>query len=175
MFALRNSHSPLADLQVASTSLNRLFDEALRAWPDAGSPLGGAWMPPVDVHETTSEVRISAEIPGVKPDNVRISVENNVLTLRGEKEQQDPERENGKRGHRLERTYGMFERSFTVPSTVDAEKIQARYEHGVLTVILPKAERAKPRQISGRFDPLTALLEHRLALADQRRKGQAGA
>lgn len=148
MFALRNSRSPLADLQVASTSLNRLFDEALRAWPDAGSPLGGAWMPPVDVHETTHEVRITAEIPGVKPDDVRISVENNVMTLRGEKQQPAPAGEDGHRGHHAERAYGMFERSFTLPGTVDAENIEARYEHGVLTVILPKAERAKPRQIS---------------------------
>ena len=149
MFNLRNSRSPLADLQVASTSLNRLFDEALRDWPGmehSTTPLVGTWMPPVDVYENTNEVRITAEIPGVKHEDVRISVENNVLTLRGEKHPQQPAGQDGERAHRYERAYGVFERTFSVPSTVDAERIQARYEQGVLTLVLPKSERAKPRQ-----------------------------
>src|SRR3982750_1647935 len=142
MLTLRNSRSPLADLQVSSSSLNRLFDEALRGWPEAGSQLTGTWMPPVDVFENTNEVRIVAEMPGVRPDEIRISVENNVITLRGEKQQATTDAgKDGDRSHRSERVYGMFERSFTMPGTVDAEKIVARYEHGVLTLVLPKAER----------------------------------
>jgi HSP20 family protein len=149
MLALRNSRSPLADLQVASSSLNRLFDEARRGWPEAGNQLTGTWMPPVDVFENTNEVRIVAEMPGVRPDDIRISVENNVITIRGEKQPtQDAEGKESDRVHRSERVYGLFERSFTMPTTVDAEKIVARYEQGVLTLVLPKAERAKPRQIS---------------------------
>lgn len=144
MFTLRPV-TPLADLQVASNSLNRLFDEAFRGWPESQE---NGWMPPVDVMETTGEVRIVAELPGVKPDGIRISVENNVLILAGEKTRTQMSENDGERAHRFERVYGAFERRFTVPQTVDAEKIEARYEHGVLTLVLPKAEKAKPRQIS---------------------------
>ena len=141
MFALRPTHSPLADLQVASSTLNRLFDEAF-------NPVAGAWMPAVDVIEGKNEVRLVAEMPGVKPDAIRISMENNVLSLHGEKAQPRLSAEQEERAHRFERSFGAFERHFTVPSTVDAERIEARYEHGVLTIVLPKAEKAKPRQIS---------------------------
>lgn len=150
MFAVSRSRSPLADLQVASNQLNRLFDEAARGWPGfptSDTPLVGNWMPPVDVTEDRDHVYLAAELPGVKPEDVKISLENNLLTIRGEKHQPNSE-QNGDRGHRFERTFGAFERSFTVPGTVDAERIEARYEQGVLTISLPKAERAKPRQIA---------------------------
>ncbi len=149
MFALRDSRSPLADLQVASSSLNRLFDEAFRGWPEAAGQIAGAWMPPVDVFENTSEVRIVAELPGIRPEDIRISVENNVLTLSGQKAMPAmTESKDADRAHRAERLYGSFERRFTVPNTVDTDKIVAKAELGVLTLTLPKAERAKPRQIA---------------------------
>jgi len=147
MFAITRTRSPLADLQ----GLNRLVDEAFRNWPGLAAteetPLVGNWLPPVDILEDKDAVRIAAELPGVKAEDVKISMENNVLTIRGEKRF---ERREGAedRGHRLERAYGAFERSFTVPASVDAEHIEAKYEQGVLTVTLPKVERAKPRQIS---------------------------
>jgi HSP20 family protein len=81
----------------------------------------------------------------VTPEDVKISLENNVLTIHGSKQQAAEERT--ERVHRYERTYGAFERSFTLPATVDANAIKASYEHGVLTVTLPKVEKAKPRQI----------------------------
>jgi HSP20 family protein len=122
--------------------INRLFDVL-------GSLNGGSteasWVPPVDIFEDTEAIRIIAEVPGVSPSDVKISLENNVLTIRGSKQQVAQERT--ERVHRYERTYGTFERSFTLPATVDASNIQASYEHGVLTVTLPKAEKAKPRQI----------------------------
>ncbi len=130
--------------------LGRLFDEAFRGWPltgqEDGSSLVGQWVPPVDVFEDKDAVQITAELPGVRPDDVKISLENNLLTIRGEKRQ--VAEENTDRVHRYERGYGVFERSFMVPSTVDADHIQARYDMGVLTVRLPKAEKAKPRQIA---------------------------
>ena len=141
MFALRTTRSPLADLQVASSTLNRLFDEAF-------TPLAGSWMAPVDVIESKNDVRIVAELPGVKPEDIRISMENNLLVLRGEKHAPALSEEQEERAHRFERSYGVFERHFTIPATVDAERIEARYEHGVLTIVLPKAEKAKPRQIT---------------------------
>ena len=103
------------------------------------------WVPPVDVLEEADAIRIMAEVPGVKPDDVKISVEGNVLTIQGTKEQVAEEQT--ERVHRYERTYGAFARTFTLPATVDAEHIKASYDKGVLTVTLPKVERAKPRQI----------------------------
>ena len=104
-----------------------------------------SWVPPVDVLEEKDHIRIVLELPGVKPEDVNISLEQNVLTISGTKQQQAEERT--ERVHRYERTYGAFERSFTLPASVDAQNIKASYENGVLTVTLPKTEKAKPRQI----------------------------
>jgi HSP20 family protein len=85
------------------------------------------------------------ELPGVRPEDVKISLENNILTIRGEKRQQAEE--SNERVHRYERSYGSFERTFALPNTVDPDKIQANYENGVLMISVPKAERARPREI----------------------------
>ena len=150
MFAITRSTNPIyTDVSTLQGRLNRLLDEAFRGWPqgtrDDGGSLVGQWVPSVDVLEDKDAVQITAELPGVRPEDVKISLENNVLTICGEKRQTSEE--NTDRVHRYERYYGVFERSFTVPSTVDAERIKASYDLGVLTVRLPKAERAKPRQI----------------------------
>jgi HSP20 family protein len=105
----------------------------------------GLLVPPVDILEQADGIRIMAEIPGVNPSDVKISVEGNVLTIQGTKQQVAEEKT--ERVHRYERIYGAFERSFTLPPTVDASNIKATYENGVLTVTLPKVEKAKPRQI----------------------------
>ncbi len=149
MFAITRSTSPaLSDVQALQNRFSRLFDEALRGWTgdSDGSPMIGSWAPPVDIFEDADSVQIVAELAGVKPEEVKISLENNVLTIRGEKRQVAEEKT--EHVHRYERAYGVFERSFTVPSTVDADRIQASYEQGVLTVRLPKVEKAKPRQIA---------------------------
>ncbi len=140
----------LSDVAVLQGRLGRLFDEAFRGWPlateeDGNSPVA-QWIPAVDVFEDEHAVRIAAEVPGVRPDDVKISLENNLLTIRGEKRQ--VAEENTDRVHRYERSYGAFERTFRVPASVDADHIEATYDAGVLTVRLPKAERAKPRQIA---------------------------
>jgi HSP20 family protein len=150
MFAITRSTNPIyTEVSTLQGRLNRLLDEAFRGWPqgaqDDGGSLVGQWVPPVDVFEDKDAVQIIAELPGVKPEDVKISLENNVLTVRGEKRQ--TAEGNTDRVHRYERYYGVFERAFTVPSTVDADHIKAGYDLGVLTVRLPKIERAKPRQI----------------------------
>jgi HSP20 family protein len=134
------------DVSVLERRISRLLNDAFGGsdWQDRESA-ASSWMPPVDIFEGTDEIRIQAEVPGVRPEDVKISVEDNVLTVQGTK-QQAAERDTGP-VHRYERTYGSFERSFTLPTTVDATKVTAGYENGVLTVTLPKAERAKPRQI----------------------------
>jgi HSP20 family protein len=127
--------------------LNRILDEAFGGLPlsDQGSVITSTWFAPTDVSEDENSLRITMELPGVDPNDVRLSLENNVLTIRGEKKQHVDD--NNERVHRFERTYGMFERTFVLPNTVDSERIDARYENGVLQVTIPKAERAKPREI----------------------------
>ena len=127
--------------------LNRFLDEAFASMPtpEDGSVITSSWFAPTDVTEDTNGIQISMELPGVDPNQVRLSLENNILTVRGEKKQQVEE--SSERVHRFERTYGRFERAFVLPNTVDPEKVDARYEHGVLFVTVPKAERAKPREI----------------------------
>lgn len=128
--------------------LNRILDEAFAGLPfpeQGGNILTAGWVPPTDVSEDKESIQISMELAGVSPDDVRISLENNILTVRGEKRQE--EEENTERVHRVERIYGVFERTFVLPNTVDSDRIEARHENGVLTVSIPKAERARPREI----------------------------
>ena len=119
------------------------MDEALGGWN--GGSIASAWLPAADVVEDKDHLKSTRELPGVRPEDVKVSVENHLLTIRGEKKQESEEK--GERWHRYERSYGSFERSFTLPSTVDADRVQATAENGVLTLVLPKSERAKPREI----------------------------
>jgi HSP20 family protein len=127
--------------------LNRILDEAFAgsAFPEQGSVITSTLFAPTDVSEDASALQVSMELPGVQPDDVRLSLENNILTIRGEKRQELDE--NNERVHRFERVYGVFERTFALPNTVDPDKIEARFENGVLLVRIPKAERARPREI----------------------------
>jgi HSP20 family protein len=126
--------------------LNRFLDEAFAGTTaEQGSVITSAWFAPTDVSEDANGIQITMELPGVEPEDVRLSLENNLLTIRGEKRQQAEQK--NERVHRFERTYGTFERTFVLPSTVDSEQIEARYENGVLHIAIPKAERAKPREI----------------------------
>jgi HSP20 family protein len=128
--------------------LNRILDEAFAGLPfpeQGGNILTASWVPATDVSEDANTIQITMELAGVNPEDVRISLEGNVLTIRGEKRQEDEE--NSERVHRIERIYGMFERAFVLPNTADPERIEAQYENGVLTVSIPKVERARPREI----------------------------
>jgi HSP20 family protein len=150
MFLTRTNLPVAGDLPAVANRLSRLLDETFRTWPgfaqeDNGS-IVSAWLPPVDVYETREAVMIIAEVPGIRAEDVKISLENNVLTIRGEKRQE--KRDENERVHRYERSYGLFERSFTLPATVDSDRITASYDGGVLTISLPKVERARPREIT---------------------------
>jgi HSP20 family protein len=127
--------------------LNRILDEAFGTIPFAenGNVITSTWFAPTDVSEDSNSLQISMELPGVNAEDVKLSLESNVLTIRGEKRQQSEE--TNERVHRYERSYGSFERTFVLPNTVDPEKIEAHYENGVLHVSIPKAERARPREI----------------------------
>ena len=129
--------------------MNRIFDESFRGMNRQGDDdwaLGGAWAPLVDIYEREGNIELKAELPGVDSKDVDVRVENNVLTLRGERRiDKEVKRESY---HRVERAYGSFSRSFTLPSMVDTERIKAEFKEGVLHLTLPKKEEAKPRQIS---------------------------
>ncbi|MGD2136050.1 MAG: Hsp20/alpha crystallin family protein [Gemmatimonadales bacterium] len=106
-----------------------------------------AWCPVVDVHESKDELVLHAELPGMRPEHVDVSVENGVLTISGEKKQEVEKGDEDTDYHLIERRYGRFERRFSMPRTVDAEQVDAEFSNGVLRITLPKAEAAKPRKI----------------------------
>ena len=127
---------PLAHLRLFEDSFARMLSE-----PRAGRP----WSPAVDIFETEDELVLQADVPEVDLKDIDLRVENQTLTLSGERK--FPKDETSKGYHRIERGYGQFTRSFTVPPTVDTEKVAAEYHNGVLTVKLPKKAAAKPRQV----------------------------
>lgn len=102
------------------------------------------WTPPVDIIETENELLLKMDVPEISLKDVDIRMENDTLTIKGDRKFEQP---GGKGYHRIERSYGTFARSFTLPNTVDVEKVKADYKAGVLTVVLPKKEVAKPRSI----------------------------
>ena len=140
---------PFRDLVGLQDRMNRMFDESFRGISRPGGEdwaLGGSWAPAVDIYEHEGNIVLKAELPGVDPKDVDVRVENNVLTLRGERKVDNEVKQENY--HRVERAYGSFTRSFTLPSVVDLEKIKADYKDGVLKVTLPKREEAKPKQIN---------------------------
>lgn len=122
----------------------RVMNEMVRGGFDRES-VRGSWTPPVDIKETANALEIVAEMAGFAPDDVEVSTENGVLTFRGERVREEAAQ--GELFHRTERTYGSFERSFQLPRNVDTNKIEAEFRNGLLRLVLPKREEAKPRTI----------------------------
>lgn len=124
-------------LRLFQDSLSRLFSE----------PASRPWSPAVDISETENELVLKADVPEIDPKNVSIQLENGTLTLKGERRFE--QEKNGHKGyHRIERSYGQFVRAFSLPDTVDGDKVKADYKNGVLTITLPKKEVAKPKTIN---------------------------
>lgn len=127
---------PLASVRLFEDAFTRMVNE-----PRANRP----WSPAVDIYETENELVLKADVPDVDPKDIDVRVENQTLTISGERKF---EQENASKGfHRIERSYGSFVRSFAVPNSFDTDKIAAGFKNGVLTVSLPKKETAKPRQV----------------------------
>ena len=126
--------------------INRMFDSFFRGGLSEDDALVASdWSPAVDIAEHDNEYTVKLELPGVSKEDVKITMQNNVLTVRGEKRKEKETK--GSSYHRVERSYGTFQRNFTLPSTVKADKIDASYAEGILTIVLPKAEEARAKQI----------------------------
>ncbi|MBI2816815.1 MAG: Hsp20/alpha crystallin family protein [Acidobacteria bacterium] len=134
---------PFRDIATLRDRMERVFNE-LPGRGDEGLT-AGAWVPPVDVYETNDAIVLKADLPNMKENDVDISVEGNTLTIKGERKR-DKEVEE-RNYYRVERYYGAFTRTFTLPPTVDHAKIEATFSRGVLKISLPKREESKPRQI----------------------------
>ncbi|HLJ30143.1 MAG TPA: Hsp20/alpha crystallin family protein [Candidatus Angelobacter sp.] len=140
---------PFFELTSLQDRMNQLFSQAFGGFEGFGSeqPLTSAeFLPPVDILEDEQKLTFQAEIPGVKEEDLNITLENNVLTITGERKFKEEEKKEN--FHRIERRYGKFTRSFSLPTGVDAEKVNATFENGLLNITLPKREEFKPKQIT---------------------------
>ncbi|MGH9173086.1 MAG: Hsp20/alpha crystallin family protein [Vicinamibacterales bacterium] len=137
---------PFRDLAVLQDRMNRLFNDTQGRGREDDLMSRGSWTPAVDIYEADGALLLKAELPDMRREDIDVSVENNTLTIRGERKlDNEIKQENF---HRIERSYGSFVRQFSLPATVDAGKIAAEYKNGVLTVKLPLREDAKPRTIN---------------------------
>jgi len=136
---------PFRDLVTAQRGFDRLFRDAF------SSPLGEtelstrSWAPPVDIYETEEAIVLKAELPGVDPKDVEVRVEDNTLYLKGERKFEKEVKEQNY--HRVERSYGSFARSFSLPNSISSDKVKAEFKDGLLTLTMPKREEAKPKTI----------------------------
>ena len=138
---------PFREFTQIQDRLNRVFTDAYgRSGSDEGFLTSGAWVPPVDIYQNgDTELVLKAELPDMVREDIDVTVDNGTLTIKGEKKFAGEPKE--EQFHRIERRYGAFSRSFSLPPTVDATKVSAEYKNGVLTVKLPVREEAKPRSI----------------------------
>lgn len=138
--------TPFRELATMQDRMNKLFEDVMKSPYRADEGLSTAtWAPVVDIYETDKEIVMKAELPEMEQKDIEIKVEDNILAISGERKMEKEVKEESY--HRIERSYGCFHRSFTLPHTVDREKIKAGYKDGVLKVVLPKKEEVKPKQI----------------------------
>ena len=148
MRATLTQFQPFRGVSSLQEQINRLFSETFERGTDEANLT--AWAPAVDIFETEQSLVVKADIPDIKPEELDIRVENNILTIRGERKFEKQVNENSYL--RVERAYGSFSRSFSLANTVNAEAIQADYKNGVLTLTIPKREEAKPKQLKVRVE-----------------------
>ncbi|MCX7829737.1 MAG: Hsp20/alpha crystallin family protein [Acidobacteria bacterium] len=137
--------NPFSEMMALQNQLDRLFGETLERGT-RGDLDFGSWMPPVDLREENDKLVLEMELPGLKKDDIEVSIENNVLTIKGERKFEKEEKKENY--HKIERSYGKFSRSFSLPATIKPEGIDAALKDGILTLSLPYAEEAKPKKIS---------------------------
>jgi HSP20 family protein len=137
---------PFRELATMQDRINRIFGDAYTRRYDDDLTQRGEWFPPVDIYENANqEIVLKAELPGLAREDIDLRVENNTLTLRGERKRETEVKQ--EQYHRVERSYGAFSRSFSLPTRIDTEKVRAEFKEGVLSITLPVKAEAKPRQI----------------------------
>lgn len=137
---------PFRELEDVSDRLNRIFGRGLPSRAaDKDAMIAFDWAPSVDISETNEEFVIKAELPGINKDDVKVAVEDGIVRIQGERKHEKEEKD--KKFHRIERSYGSFLRTFSLPMNVDEAKIQAQFKDGLLTVRLPKSPTAKPKAV----------------------------
>lgn len=137
---------PFRELEEVSDRLNRMFARpATRSSNGKETMIVADWTPSVDISETEGEYQIKAEIPDVKKEDVKVTLEDGVLTIQGERKHEKEEK--GTKYHRIERSYGSFVRTFSLPDVIDDDKVKAEFKDGILNLHLPKSEKAKPKAI----------------------------
>jgi len=152
MRATLTQFHPFRGVSTLQDQINRLFYETFDRSSEEASLT--PWAPAVDIYETEQNLVVKADLPDIKPEEIDIRVENNILTIRGER--QFEKKVNESNYLRVERAYGSFSRSFSLANTVNTEAIQAEYKNGVLTLTIPKREEAKPKQIKIRVEGTAA-------------------
>jgi HSP20 family protein len=140
-----NAWSPFRHLSLLRDEIDRLFDSPLNALTNNSQQFLNGWLPTIDLYDDRDHLVLKAELPGMKKEDIDISLHGDVLTLSGERKEQEVF--DKAETYRAERFLGRFQRSVTLPFAVDSKKVQASYRDGILTVTLPKAEEAKPKQI----------------------------
>jgi HSP20 family protein len=136
---------PFRDLVSIQDELNRLFGRTFAGAASMRPSARSTWIPSMDVVETQDRIVATLELPGIGPDEVEVSVEDSTLTVSGTRERADEVKE--EQYHRVERRYGAFSRAIALPETADADRVEAHFDKGVLTIEVPKVERAKPKKI----------------------------
>lgn len=137
---------PFREMSALQERMNRLMSDYRTRTPLGEEEMAqGSWIPPVDIYETKDSIVLNIELPGVTKEDMTLEVKDNTLTIRGEKKLEKDVKEDS--FHRMERTYGSFMRAFTLPSTVQQDKVKAKFKDGILEIQIPKAEEAKPKQI----------------------------
>jgi len=136
---------PFRDLITLREKMNRLFEEAFTTRGEEKDLVASTWTPSVDIFETENSLVLSAEVPGIAEKDIEIKIEDNTLTLKGERKFEKETKEENY--HRIERAYGSFYRSFTLPHYIDQDNIKAEHENGVLKITMPKKPELKPRKV----------------------------
>ena len=136
---------PFRDLLTLREKMNRLFEDMFTSRSEDKDLMASTWAPSVDIYETESELVMTAEVPGIDEKDVEIKIEDNTLTLKGERKFEKETKEENY--HRIERSYGSFYRAFTLPNSIDPDKIHAEHENGILKITMPKRQELKPRKV----------------------------
>jgi HSP20 family protein len=139
--------NPNRDMMSVRDEMSRVLNEVFgRGASDESAWFSGAWTPPVDIYETDEALVMKAELPGFSKDDISIELKENTLVIKGERKHEDEVKEGNY--HRMERSYGAFQRAFMLPITVDQEKVKASYKDGILELRLPKVQAAQPKRIA---------------------------